>query len=180
MASRRGITFGAALGLFILVGFIEATQFSRDESREDQRTEFNLASTLTGGISSSRHRQGALLNTNLYPPLGLVGAGGGYTGAAGSVGSSGGIDSAHGHENGGSGVRLASTNNVVFPGAHSPSPGVTIAGGQPAPAYPPPGFSGQQVPVPYPSAPAYPAGGASYPGKDFNYQNKKTPYFVNI
>nr|XP_043067585.1 annexin A7 [Drosophila bipectinata] len=146
MASRRGIT--AVLGLFILVVFCEATQLSRDESREDQRTEFNLASTLTGGISSSRHRQGALLNTNVYPPLGLVGAGGGYTGAAGSVGSSGGIDAAHGHENGGSGVRLAR--------------------GQPVPAYPPPGFPGQQAPVPYPSAPAYPAGGASYPGDDFN------------
>ncbi|KPU79748.1 uncharacterized protein Dana_GF16999, isoform B [Drosophila ananassae] len=175
MASRRGITCGAVLGLFILVASIEATQLSRDESREDQRTEFNLASTLTGGISSSRHRQGALLNTNLYPPLGLVGAGGGYTGAAGSVGSSGSIDAAHGHESGGSGVRLASTNNVVFPGAHSPNPGVTIAGGQPAPAYPPPGFPGQQVPVPYPTAPAYPAGGASYPGVPAVYPASSGP-----
>ncbi|XP_070137766.1 calcium-binding protein P isoform X2 [Drosophila bipectinata] len=153
MASRRGIT--AVLGLFILVVFCEATQLSRDESREDQRTEFNLASTLTGGISSSRHRQGALLNTNVYPPLGLVGAGGGYTGAAGSVGSSGGIDAAHGHENGGSGVRLAR--------------------GQPVPAYPPPGFPGQQAPVPYPSAPAYPAGGASYPGVPGGYPATGVP-----
>ncbi|XP_032576366.1 collagen alpha-1(XVIII) chain isoform X1 [Drosophila sechellia] len=142
MFSRRVVAF-AALAL-ILIASGQASQFSRDESQEDQKTEFNLASTLTGGITSSRHRQRANLNSQLYPSLGQLGSG--YAGATGS------IDDAHGHEQGGSGVRVASTNSVVFPGNQSPNPALTITGGQQFPAYPPPGFPGQQAPVPYPAS----------------------------
>ncbi|KAH8382361.1 hypothetical protein KR009_003083 [Drosophila setifemur] len=156
MASRWGITL-VALAL-ILIASSEASQFSRDESQEDQRTEFNLASTLTGGITSSRHRQGANLNSQLYPSLSQVAAG--YGGA----GSGGSLDAPHDHEQGGSGLRLGSTNTVVFPGSQLPNPGVTIAGGTQVPAYPPPGYPAQQAPVPYPSAPSYPGGGAASPG----------------
>ncbi|XP_016961603.1 elastin isoform X2 [Drosophila biarmipes] len=125
MISRRGIVF-AALALF-LIASSQGSQFSRDESQEDQETEFNLASTLTGGITSSRHRQRAHLNSPLYP--GLSQLGGGYGATAGATGS---IDDAHGHEQGGSSVR--------------------VARGHQFPAYPPPGFPGQQAPVPYPAA----------------------------
>ncbi|XP_026831610.1 galectin-3-like [Drosophila erecta] len=40
-----------------------------------QASQFNLASTLTGGITSSRHRQRANLNSQLYPGLAQVGSG---------------------------------------------------------------------------------------------------------
>jgi len=43
MGSRRGIAY-AVLAL-ILIASIQGSEFSRDESQEDQRTEFNLAST---------------------------------------------------------------------------------------------------------------------------------------
>ncbi|XP_026831609.1 elastin isoform X2 [Drosophila erecta] len=135
-----------------------------------QASQFNLASTLTGGITSSRHRQRANLNSQLYPGLAQVGsgyAGSGYAGAgysgSGYAGATGSIDDAHGHEQGGSGARVASTNSVVFPGNQSPNPALTIAGGQQFPAYPPPGFPGQQAPVPYPAAVGG-AGGASSGG----------------
>ncbi|XP_039494226.1 collagen alpha-1(VIII) chain isoform X2 [Drosophila santomea] len=130
----RSVVAIAALAL-IQIASGQASQFSRDESQEDQKTEFNLASTLTGGITSSRHRQRANLNSQLYPELGQVGAG--YAGATGS------IDDAHGHEQGGSGVR--------------------VARGHQFPAYPPPGFPGQQAPVPYPAAVGS-SGGASSGG----------------
>ncbi|XP_016981975.2 collagen alpha-2(IV) chain isoform X1 [Drosophila rhopaloa] len=152
MVSRRGITF-VALSLLLVAS--SQAQFSRDESQEDQRTEFNLASTLTGGISSSRHRQRANLGSPLYPAPSQLGAG--YAGATGS------IDDAHGHEQGGSGVRVASTNSVVFPGNQFPNPALTITGGHQFPAYPPPGFPSQQAPVPYPAAGGS-SGGASSGG----------------
>ncbi|XP_036673995.3 collectin-12 isoform X2 [Drosophila suzukii] len=132
MGNRRGIAY-APLAL-ILIASIQGSEFSRDESQEDQRTEFNLASTLTGGISSSRHRQRANLNSPLYP--GLTQLGGDYGAGAGATGS---IDDAHDHEQGGSGVR--------------------VARGHQFPAYPPPGFPGQQAPVPYPSAGGSSSGG---------------------
>ncbi|XP_017085532.1 collagen alpha-2(IV) chain isoform X1 [Drosophila eugracilis] len=153
MVNWKGSAF-ATLAL-ILIASTEGSQFSRDESQEDQKTEFNLASTLTGGITSSRHRQRADLNSQLYPGLNH-----GYTGATGS------IDDAHGHEQGGSGVRVASTNSVVFPGNQSPNPALTITGGHQFPAYPPPGFPGQQAPVPYPAA-----GGSSGGASSGGYQS---------
>ncbi|XP_017085533.1 collagen alpha-1(IV) chain isoform X2 [Drosophila eugracilis] len=133
MVNWKGSAF-ATLAL-ILIASTEGSQFSRDESQEDQKTEFNLASTLTGGITSSRHRQRADLNSQLYPGLNH-----GYTGATGS------IDDAHGHEQGGSGVR--------------------VARGHQFPAYPPPGFPGQQAPVPYPAA-----GGSSGGASSGGYQS---------
>ncbi|EDW98873.2 collagen alpha-1(X) chain isoform X2 [Drosophila yakuba] len=135
----RSVVAIAALA-FIQIASGQASQFSRDESQEDQKTEFNLASTLTGGITSSRHRQRANLNSQLYPELGQVGAGYAGSGYAGATGS---IDDAHGHEQGGSGVR--------------------VARGHQFPAYPPPGFPGQQAPVPYPAAVGS-SGGASSGG----------------
>ncbi|XP_017122827.1 calcium-binding protein P [Drosophila elegans] len=166
VSSRRGIAF-AALAL-ILIAFVEGSQFDRDESQEDHKTEFNLASTLSAGISSSRHRQRSHLGSPVYPGLGQVGAG--YAGATGS------IDDAHGHEQGGSGVRVASTNPVVFPGNQFP-------GGQQFPAYPPPGYPSQQAPVPYPVAGGSAGGSSSggfqsaggYPGYPAQYPTGVPP-----
>ncbi|XP_043653884.1 collagen alpha-4(IV) chain isoform X2 [Drosophila teissieri] len=170
MFSRSVVAFAALALIQIASG--QASQLSRDESQEDQKTEFNLASTLTGGITSSRHRQRANLNSQLYPNLGQVGAGYAGSGYAGSgyVGATGSIDDAHGHEQGGSGVRVASTNSVVFPGNQSPNPALTITGGHQFPAYSPPGFPGQQAPVPYPAAVGS-SGGASSGG----YQTAGAP-----
>ncbi|KAI8044709.1 calcium-binding protein P [Drosophila gunungcola] len=153
VSSRRGIAF-VALAL-TLIASIEGSLFGRDESQEDHKTEFNLASTLSAGITSSRHRQRSHLGSPLYPGLGQVGAG--YAGATGS------IDDAHGHEQGGSGVRVASTNPVVFPGSQFSNPALTVTAGQQFPAYPPPGYPNQQAPVPYPVAGGS-AGGSSSGG----------------
>ncbi|KAH8278907.1 hypothetical protein KR018_010967 [Drosophila ironensis] len=184
MSSSRGITFAA---LAILLASSQASQFSKDESKEDQRTEFNLASTLTGGISSSRHRQGASLNS-LYPALAQVGAGGGYTGSAGFTGAN---DDAHGHEQGGSGARLGP---VVFPGLQLPNPGVqivasqlpnpsvNIGGGQQVPAYPTPGYPEKYLPNPGVQIAATPLpnpGGqqvSAYPLPGFPGQHPPVPY----
>jgi len=173
MGNRRGIAY-APLAL-ILIASIQGSEFSRDESQEDQRTEFNLASTLTGGISSSRHRQRANLNSPLYP--GLTQLGGDYGAGAGATGS---IDDAHGHEQGGSGVRVASTNSIVFPGKQSPNPALTITGGHQFPAYPPPGFPAQQAPVPYPSAGGSSSGGFQSTGKIFNIKSIKIFNFTDL
>ncbi|XP_030370449.1 basic salivary proline-rich protein 2 [Scaptodrosophila lebanonensis] len=55
---------GLALTLTACCG---GSEYSRDESREEAKTVFNLASTLTGGIESNRHHARASVNSQLYP-----------------------------------------------------------------------------------------------------------------
>ncbi|EDW39163.1 GL13939 [Drosophila persimilis] len=180
MAWRSGIAFAALTVALILTVGSQASQFSRDESREEEETNFNLASTLTGGIRSSRHHQRANLNSHLYPDS--VQPGTTYAGP--------GIDDPHGHEQGGTSSRAGDSNLIGiypppgYPTTGPPQPPVHFptgnaahqSGGAAAPgSYPQPGvgsFPQPGVPsypqpgvgsFPQPAAPgAYPAGYPSY------------------
>ncbi|XP_017874215.1 PREDICTED: uncharacterized protein LOC108621428 [Drosophila arizonae] len=168
-----------------------ASHYSRNESNEDSKTEFNLASTFKGGITSSRHHERANLNSQLYPDLRQQ--------SSGSVD----IDEPSAHENGGSGIDLragpygtAVRNPQPQPNGFSnhpapvgqpqtaeipgyaangnpqvlPRPGVNPSGvypsyGNPQPVYPVlPAYPypGQYLPQ-YPSYPPYPNYGPSVP-----------------
>ncbi|XP_041449576.1 calcium-binding protein P [Drosophila obscura] len=163
MAWRSEIAFVALIVALILTVGSQASQLSRDESREDEETNFNLATTLTGGIRSSRHHQRANLNSNLYPDSTQPGAGYG----------SDDIDEPHGHEQGGYTPRAGGSNSIGYAGSQGPAafPGQEL----PAGTYPPPGYpatGSPQPPVNYPSGipgqlpgvPAYPQPGVqAYP-----------------
>lgn len=174
-----------ALLLVVIVGVIEASQFSRDESSEDSKTEFNLASTLTGGISSNRHHARAHLDSQLGPqqigqqPFRQPSAG------FGSVD----IDAPSAHESGGSGVgtlphvspsgnRIGATPSLypALPIEGQPQPPVGHAIAPSAPQAP---YSNSAI---YPSfGPNYPNGGqlpgypAGHPG--FTYPGQYLPQY---
>ncbi|KAH8310384.1 hypothetical protein KR044_001035 [Drosophila immigrans] len=164
------------LPLLMVIGLTQgssSSSFSRGESSEDAKTQFNLASTLTGDISSSRHHARAQLNSQLYPdtvqqpiPQSSVGI------------NSVDIDQPSAHENGGSGisslgvVQLNPAGNHVqqvpsiyptlpatAPGypaqavpAYLPIPGQTVPGYQPIPGQTVPGYQ----PIPGQAVPGYP------------------------
>ncbi|EDV91052.1 translation initiation factor IF-2 [Drosophila grimshawi] len=133
-----------------------ASNYARDESNEDTNTEFNLATTFKGGITSNRHHERARLNSQLYPDLRQQPA------ASYPYGD---IDGASGHESGGSGVDLRSGAYAV------PVPQSVDYAGQPAqqlPVAPPPPACGRPATGVYPnSVPTgcqQPSGGqAGYP-----------------
>ncbi|XP_023166373.2 calcium-binding protein P [Drosophila hydei] len=87
---RCCVPFGWLL-LALTAVLTHASHYSRDESNEDSKTEFNLATTFKGGISTNRHHERAHLNSQLYPDLRQQ--------SSGSVD----IDEPSAHENGGSG-----------------------------------------------------------------------------
>ncbi|XP_034127728.1 calcium-binding protein P isoform X2 [Drosophila guanche] len=157
MAWRSVIAFAGLIVALLLAVESQASQLSRDESREDEETNFNLASTLTGGIRSSRHHQRANLNSNLnsYPDSTQPGAG------YGSVD----IDGPHGHEQGGYTPRAGGSNSIGYSGPQQPAgyPGQELPPG----TYPPPGYpatGSPQPPVHYPGGiPAQRPGVPSYP-----------------
>lgn len=80
--------------LALTAGLTHASQYSRDESNEDSNTQFNLASTFKGGITSNRHHERARLNSQLYPDLRQ------------QQSDSLDIDAPSAHESGGSGVGI--------------------------------------------------------------------------
>ncbi|KAH8381598.1 hypothetical protein KR093_008954 [Drosophila rubida] len=159
-----------------------SSHYSRDESSEDAKTQFNLASTFSGDINSSRHHARAHLNSQLYPETAQ------YPIPQTSVGHiPADIDQPAAHENGGSGLntlgvaQLNPASNYVpqvasiypqLPGApptatapsYPPQPPIQ---GQPAVGYPgviqgqpAVGYPG----VIYPGAPPPPYPGFGYPG----------------
>ncbi|BFF93013.1 calcium-binding protein P [Drosophila madeirensis] len=155
MAWRSVIAFAALIVALLLAVGSQASQLSRDESREEEETIFNLASTLTGGIRSSRHHQRANLNSNLYPDSTQPGAGYG----------SADIDGPHGHEQGGYTPRTGGSNSIGYAGPQQPAgyPGQELPPG----TYPPPGYpatGSPQPPVHYPGGiPSQRPGVAAYP-----------------
>ncbi|KAL7729755.1 hypothetical protein ACLKA6_014622 [Drosophila palustris] len=140
--------------LVMAIGLTQGSHFSRDESSEDAQTEFNLASTLKGGISSNRHHARAHLNSQLYPEITQLPSqqpSAGYASAD--------IDEASAHERGGSGIGTLNVH-VGPPGNRVVAPG------------------NQQIGVPsiYPAAPVgYPAPPSGYPTVAFNIPNPN-PY----
>ncbi|XP_026847009.1 calcium-binding protein P isoform X2 [Drosophila persimilis] len=159
MAWRSGIAFAALTVALILTVGSQASQFSRDESREEEETNFNLASTLTGGIRSSRHHQRANLNSHLYPDS--VQPGTTYAGP--------GIDDPHGHEQGGTSSRAGDSNLIGYVGSQSPPLPAAHPGQELPPGiYPPPGYpttGPPQPPVHFPTGnAAHQSGGAAAPG----------------
>jgi len=160
--------------LTLTISLTQGSHFSRDESREDYKTEFNLASTLTGGISSNRHHERAHLNSQLYPEitqLPVQQPSAGYT--------SNDIDEPSAHESGGSGIGTLDVhvgpagNRVVPPESRVNPPGNRVVPGiyptlpvggpfrypAPAPGYP-------QVALTIPNPPIQnPYPGYGYPGQ---------------
>lgn len=144
-----------ALLVTLSLGLTDASQYSRDESSEDAKTEFNLASTLTGGISSNRHHARAHLDSQLGPqisqqPFRQPSADYGYGSAD--------IDAPAAHETGGSGMgtldgRLNPGGNRIG-GPASLYPALPIEGQPQHPV----GYSiGSSAPqLPYPTAVVYP------------------------
>lgn len=166
-----------ALLVALTLGLADASQYSRDESSEDAKTQFNLASTLTGDISSNRHHARAHLDSQLGPQISQQP----YRQPSAGYGSAD-IDAPSAHESGGSGVgtldvHLSPAGSRIG-GPASLYPALPIQG-EPQPQ-PPVGYSiGFSAPPhsPYPTAavyptvrftnPGYPVGnpGVAYPGQ---------------
>ncbi|EDW83239.1 uncharacterized protein Dwil_GK22428 [Drosophila willistoni] len=136
----------------VLIGCSQGTDFHRDESREEEQTEFNLASTLRGGISSSRHHQRSNLNSQLYPERTQPGVNG--------YGVASDIDEPNGHENAGTVLDVRSGQPAAGRVNPPNRPFVYPAAGSPPAGYPSPG--GVAHPVAYPASGELPQP-AAYP-----------------
>ncbi|XP_034112970.1 calcium-binding protein P [Drosophila albomicans] len=137
-----------------------SSQYSRDESSEDNKTQFNLASTFSGDINSNRHHARAHLNSQLYPDVAQQPY---QQPSVGYISTD--IDQPSAHENGGNGL---GTLGVVQPNPVSNLPTPVVGGTRPQqpvasiyPALPVPGYPAQGVPG-YAALPQPPVSG--YPG----------------
>ncbi|XP_034487383.1 calcium-binding protein P [Drosophila innubila] len=157
--------FYIQLLLLLTIGVTQGSHFSRDESSEADQTEFNLASTLKGGISSNRHHARAHLNSQLYPEITQLPS---QQPSAGYVSAD--IDEPSAHESGGSGIGTLDVHVGPAPGNRVIAPGnrVVAPGNRVVPTDNQNGVASIYPALPVGGAPAYPA---PTPGVAFHIPN---------